>query len=282
VSSAQRLGVPVPETLRATSAEEIAAAAREIGYPAVLKPTRSRFEHEGAVIATAVRIVRRETDLSATFARTAWLGKIPCLVQEFVPGHGAGVFTVYGKGGALAWFAHRRIREMPPSGGVSVLCESAPVDAELMDYSERLLADARWFGPAMVEFRIGPQGRPYLMEINGRFWGSLQLPIDCHVDFPWLLLLAARGEEVQGPGSYRTGKRLRWLLRDVDNLAAQLRDPKLSLATKATAAGAFAASAFDLGARQELFRWHDPGPACREIAVWLGSMSALKRLRGTG
>ena len=36
----------------------------------------------------------------------------------------------------------------------------------------------------MVEYRHDPStGRCCLMEINGRFWGSLQLAIDAGVDF---------------------------------------------------------------------------------------------------
>jgi predicted ATP-grasp superfamily ATP-dependent carboligase len=278
VAAAARLGVPVPRTIRATGAEEISRAAAQIGFPAVLKPTRSRFAHEGGVEATAVKIARQASDLPGLLERTAWVGRIPCLVQEFIPGHGAGVFTVFGKSGPLAWFAHRRIREMPPSGGVSVLCESAPVDPAMQDYANRLLRDAGWFGPAMVEFRIGPKGQPYLMEINGRFWGSLQLSIDSGLDFPWLLLQAARGEEERGPGSYVIGRKLRWLLRDVDNLAAQLRDSRVPFSRKLGAIADFGLTAFDLRSHQELFRWHDPKPAFREAALWLGSLSAVRRL----
>ena len=97
----------------------------------------------------------------------------------------------------IAWFAHRRIREKPPSGGVSVLCESVAVDPMLKEYAERLLRAAEYRGVAMVEFRIGTDGRPYLMEVNARFWGSLQLAIDCGVDFPWLYYQMLMGEKVE-------------------------------------------------------------------------------------
>jgi hypothetical protein len=36
----------------------------------------------------------------------------------------------------------------------------------------------------MVEFKDDGVNPPCLMEINGRFWGSLQLAIDAGVDFP--------------------------------------------------------------------------------------------------
>ena len=48
----------------------------------------------------------------------------------------------------------------------------------------------------MVEYkRDSSTGQPYLMEVNGRFWGSLQLAIDSGVDFPRILVACALGEK---------------------------------------------------------------------------------------
>src|SRR5678815_1154177 len=92
-------------------------------------------------------------------------------------------------------FAHRRIREKPPSGGVSVLSESVAADPETVRKSLALLSALDWNGTAMVEYKQDRvTGQRYLMEINGRFWGSLQLAIDAGVDFPALLVAAALGE----------------------------------------------------------------------------------------
>lgn len=68
----------------------------------------------------------------------------------------------------------------------------------------------------MVEFRVSDDGTGYLMEINPRFWGSLQLAIDSGVDFPWLLYLACKGEALPAPKIRQ--RRLRWLLGDLDRL----------------------------------------------------------------
>ena len=39
----------------------------------------------------------------------------------------------------------------------------------------------------MMEYKQDRRtGTPLLMEVNGRFWGSLQLAIDAGVDFPYL------------------------------------------------------------------------------------------------
>jgi hypothetical protein len=74
------------------------------------------------------------------------------------------------------------LREKPPSGGVSVLSESVQVNSKLGSLAQTLLENSNWHGVAMVEFKVATDGTPYLMEINTRFWGSLQLAIDAGVD----------------------------------------------------------------------------------------------------
>ena len=60
------------------------------------------------------------------------------------------------------------------------------------------------------------------MEINGRFWGSLQLAIDAGVNFPVILVRAAAGEKLSPIGDYRIGVKSRWLWGDVDALLSRL------------------------------------------------------------
>ena len=55
-------------------------------------------------------------------------------------------------------------------------------------------------GLAMVEFRRGPDGVGYLMEVNGRVWGSLPLAVRAGMDFPALLV-----DDVDHHGGRRTG-----------------------------------------------------------------------------
>jgi predicted ATP-grasp superfamily ATP-dependent carboligase len=68
-------------------------------------------------------------------------------------------------------------------------------------------------------------GVPYLMEINGRLWGSLQLAIDAGVDFPTMLVAAATGGEPRPVTYYRSDVRSRWWWGDVDHLLLRLQKP---------------------------------------------------------
>ena len=81
------------------------------------------------------------------------------------------------------------------------------------------------------------------MEINTRFWGSLQLAIDAGVDFPWLLYQTCNRDDSQASSNhqipvisnYKIGHRLRWILGDLDSLYLVLRDKEFSLKEKVNA-----------------------------------------------
>ncbi len=83
----------------------------------------------------------------------------------------------------------------------------------------------QWHGPAMVEFRDDGDAQPCLMEVNGRFWSSLQLAIAAGVDFPALWLAVLRGEAIATPSPYAEGVTVRWLWGDVKRLLCVLAGP---------------------------------------------------------
>jgi predicted ATP-grasp superfamily ATP-dependent carboligase len=139
----------------------------------------------------------------------------PLLVQERVPstGRALGVSLLFdGEGDCKASFAHERLRQYPVTGGPSTDRISIAAPA-LVEQSVALLRSLRWRGVAMVEWKEDPAtGRPRLLEINPRFWGSLELAVRCGVDFPVLYAAAALGRPLAGVHSYEIGRRCRWLL----------------------------------------------------------------------
>ena len=214
---AGELGVPVPRSWYLDAAGQPLPAGLE--FPLVVKPHRSRVRTAAGWLSCGVRHAATPEALAADLARRA-PEEYPLILQERITGPGLGVFACYRLGRPVAWFSHRRLREKPPWGGVSVLCESAEVPPAARDYAQRLLDDLAWDGVAMVEFKHDPRdGAPKLMEINPRFWGSLQLAIDAGVDFPGLLVDAPAGTS---PPLYRSGVKSRWFWGDVDALLLRL------------------------------------------------------------
>lgn len=223
---AQSLGLPTPHTLYIESIEQAQDAIENISeYPIVLKPFKSRILTGGEIISTTVIIAHSREEAEEALKRR-YFREFPFMIQSYIKGEGQGLFALYSQGAPLCHFSHRRLREKPPSGGVSVLCESKEVDSRMKDISDTLLHHANWNGVAMVEFKVAEDGTPYLMEINPRFWGSLQLAIDSGVDFPYLLLSSFGGGEVTPISSFTTGQKMRWLLGDLDRLYLVLKSPK--------------------------------------------------------
>ena len=197
-------------------------------------------------------------------------------------GKAIGIFLLARNGDILAKFAHRRIREKPPSGGVSVLCESIDPPAEALDAASRLISVNKWHGVAMIEFKWDDEEkRPKLIEVNGRFWGSLNLAIRAGVDFPFLLYRLAVGEKVEGRAEYRIGLKSRWELGDLDHLLIRLKrdpdHPSLSgtRVRKRDAVGAFLADFFRPSVIHEIFNSRDPGPFLFEAKEYVRNLVNL-------
>lgn len=184
---ARSLGVPCPDSFIMTSTDEIESRAQSLRFPAVLKPAVSIAEGRGGVRAKLT--VRYAMD-AAGFRQVAkeLLEAGPLLVQEYVLGEGVGVEVLCDRGEVVFAFQHVRMHEMPLTGGGSCLRKSTDVDPGLLEHSRKLLAAAKWHGVAMVEWKRDPEtGAAWLMEVNGRFWGSLPLACAAGADFPGYL-----------------------------------------------------------------------------------------------
>jgi len=268
MQTAAELAVPTPETLFSGSLDSFNCDLKALPYPVVIKPGKSWLKIQDTWCRSSVRFAGNRLEAQKILDTDPALENGSFMIQEHVPGHGKGVFCLYDSGTPLAFFAHQRLREKPPRGGVSVLSQSVPVDQALGSYARLLLDHAGWHGVAMVEFKVTPDGKPFLMEINTRFWGSLQLAIDAGIDFPWLLYQIASGEKIDPVEDYRIGVRLRWLLGDLDHLYLVLRDPGFSGLEKIKAVAAFLTPS-PFNTRHEVNRWNDMGPFWWELKQYI-------------
>jgi predicted ATP-grasp superfamily ATP-dependent carboligase len=220
---AAECGIPTPRTHLVGGLAEVEPLIGRVEYPAVVKPLRSRIRTESGWLMSSVHYAHCDADLLDLYRQAEYLKRYPSMIQERIVGPGIGIFVLCDHGELRAAFAHRRVREKPPSGGASVLCESIALDPELLDQAMRVLRPLRWHGVAMMEFKQDRRtGRSFLMEVNGRFWGSLQLAVQAGVDFPYLSYLMALGRPLPITTAYRVGIRSRWLLGDLDHLIMRL------------------------------------------------------------
>jgi predicted ATP-grasp superfamily ATP-dependent carboligase len=205
---AEMTGVPVPKWCVPASAEEAIRFATECGFPVVAKPQR---ESPGR----SVRIAQNCSDLRALWPADPSVPSAyaePPLMQEFIPGRGCGFFATYQNGVCKRIFMHRRVREYPAAGGVSS-CAQSFYDANLETHGRRMLDALGWHGVAMVEFRQDSRdGEFKLMEVNPKFWGSLDLALASGADFPGDLCRMALGETLDFTDAYDRELRFQWPL----------------------------------------------------------------------
>lgn len=200
-------GVECPATFLPGGPAEASGMAERLPYPLLIKP---RLSSGGR------GIVRVETpsQLRKAYAKVHAVHPMPIL-QESLPAGGAALgvgLLMNFSSEPRATFAYRRLREYPVSGGPSTLRESVK-DEALCRTTERLLSALGWVGVAMAEYMVDPRdGRPKLLEVNPRFWGSLHLAIVSGVDFPHLLCRMALEGDVPPLREYPAGVRSRSVL----------------------------------------------------------------------
>ena len=258
---ASRLGIPVPVTVHPARMTDVEEQCRELRFPVILKMAHpnpaaaSAFPHQYLRVASFEELRQVLAPLPPDMYP---------MVQEFVPGSGCGVSLLMRDGRAILAFQHRRVREFPPAGGVSVMCEAVSLQPDLLRQSELLLQSMKWDGVAMVEYRGNWEtGRYTLMEINGRFWGSLPAAVSAGADFPFWLYRTSLPDSPLPSKHYRIGLQARSLAGDTKWLLAVLRSHHLPVAQ---AIGSYLRG-FRPAMQYYTWAWDDPRPA---ISNFLG------------
>ena len=202
---AARLGIAHPRTQIAQSAAELLELAADFARSEfVVKPLRGLGSHG----------VRYNPSFDTNTAQAYWQTYGPALVQDRIPAEGdaVGVSLLFGTDSScLAHFCHKRLQQYPNSGGPST-DRIGIDDPDLLTKSLTLLRAMKWKGVAMVEWKIDPRdATAKLLEINPRFWGSLELAVRSGVNFPVLYAQAAAGQPMLYSQPLE-GVRCRWLV----------------------------------------------------------------------
>ena len=202
---AEKIGLPAPRTFYVSPS--LSLPLDSIPFPAVIKPRIS----SGSL---GIVYVNKKEELIPSYQRVHERFPFP-IIQEWIPDGGGiyGFSALYDENSRVkAAFVHKKLRMYPVQGGASTLGEGVE-HPQVMEMGLSLLKSLNWVGVGMAEFKVDPRdGIPKLMEVNPRFWGSLQLAIVSGVDFPYLILKMARRESFEPILHYAVGKRFRWLL----------------------------------------------------------------------
>lgn len=265
------LGLSVPTSWQPEQGEDLAQVAAGIAYPVAVKWADpggiARTLESHGIALEKVEYADDDCELLAILSKYSAIGAYP-LVQSWCPGYGLCQMLFMQDGRATRRFQHRRVREWPPTGGVSSFCTAVPLSfhADQMRLSEALLRAIGWSGPAMVEYRYDPAtGRYWLMEINGRFWGSLPLAYHSGVHFAWESYARGIGRASAEPQPPYRQRSARYAIPDAKHMLAVVCDGALPMSRRLAVAGKFFADTFNPRVRYYVWSPRDPGPFLGDI-----------------
>lgn len=256
--AAQAVGLRVPRLLELEDAESIPG-------PVVVK---ARHHAQPQVPGHPARIDTHVVPASQVRRRVGEieeLGGYP-VIEEFVRGPLIAYATVLDqRGEAVAEVQQEAWRIWPPLAGASCRARTVPIDRPLSDRIQALLRSFGWYGLAEVQLIRAPDGVPRLIDLNGRFYGSLSLAIAAGADLPAIWAAVAVGAPPDQRCSARPGVRYQWLAADLRRALVERRGGVLT-----DLAGCLARAPF---ARQSVWELSDPAPSLVDVA------SALARRR---
>lgn len=202
---AEASGAVCAETKYIDTLLDLESTIENLDYPLVIKPRKSSGSR-------GIRIVNNKQELLQEYKSIHEKYPYPIIQQCMGLGDRYDVCLLYEKGQVKAAFIQRELRHFPVDIGPSTLQESIEFP-ELLNTALKIMEGLNWHGVAELEFmRDSKDGRVKFMEINSRFWASVQTAIYAGVDFPLLLYKTAIEEPIDEVKNYRLGINCRWLL----------------------------------------------------------------------
>ncbi len=183
--------IHIPETWQPESLEEFENKIDDFKFPAFIK-----LQESNASI--GLKRVRNAKEAREFFAQSIKKSKLEPddypIIQEGVDGEDYCSTFMFNHGEKKASMTYHNILDYPRHSGMGVVRET--VDAgEMEKIGADLLRLLNWHGVAEVDFRWDGKNKPYLIEINPRFWGGLGQSIAAGWSYPNMLFqLAVDGD----------------------------------------------------------------------------------------
>jgi len=200
---ADRIGIPYPRTVYPQSLAEMESMSRSVEYPVVSKGLLEAGKQLVTYPSSRQDLMR---DYRVMCEENNLEGETLPMVQEYIRGDITYSFCgLYQKGICKKIFMFKEIRSVPVRGGSASYAESFH-DPTLKEYGMRLLDSLNWHGVANIEFKQERStGRLKLMEINPKFWASVEVALRAGVNFPYDVTQIAVGKEVPYSEEYEKG-----------------------------------------------------------------------------
>ncbi len=243
-------GIASPKGMVSRDWTELDAAARNFGFPFVLKPQRSLVSRGDVLRHCGSVLVHDEQELEQRIGQFGF----PVIVQHAE--RGAPVYSfagVYAGGRLLACAFARYFRTWPPEAGSASFAETRLPDPALTEQVASLIREIGWEGIFELELLQLEDGRFAVIDFNPRVYGSLSLALSAGANLPAIWCDWVRtGEAASGVVTARPGVRYRFEDAELRNFVSMVSQARLGEALGIARPRREVAHAY--------FSWGDPGP----------------------
>ncbi|MEM2122635.1 MAG: ATP-grasp domain-containing protein [Candidatus Bathyarchaeia archaeon] len=218
---AEKLNVPFPKTFYPNDVRDVERLAKELKYPVAVK---GMYEKGGGSVIGYPRDGSELIQIYQKIRKAYHHNERLPMIQEYVgPGNNYGFCALYQNGVCRRIFMFKELRSYPVTGGSST-CSISIYNVKLKEYAMKLLDALKWHGVAHVEFKEDKDRSLKLMEVNPKFWASLDIALIAGMDFPYFLYQIAKGEKLNFSEDYTIGLKYHWpFSKEVFNL---MQDPR--------------------------------------------------------
>ena len=182
--------IPGPKGVLVESFDQLSRI-HHLKFPLLIKPTGNSGGGHG------IRVFNNQHDIEAHFINEKF--KYAFLIQEYIDGYDIDCSVLCKEGHILAFTIQKgnMIGEsvFAPQIGLEFLYEH-----ELYKVVEKLVDSLHWSGVAHIDMRYDKNDKQFkIIEINPRFWMSLNASQLAGINFPYLYCLASMGKAFEKP-----------------------------------------------------------------------------------
>jgi predicted ATP-grasp superfamily ATP-dependent carboligase len=176
------------------------------------------------------------------------------VIQEFIDGQLMGVTAITDKDSQMIAQLHQFAPlTWRPTVGEPARAFTMPIDPILAGKVAALLSDLGWFGLVQLQFLVPEDGRPQLIDFNGRTYSSLALSIAAGINFQDLWGRLATDRKIEAVGRAAEGVRYQWMEGDLKRALTERRG--------GPARDVLSCFGYSPGAVHPIWTWRDPRPA---------------------
>ncbi|MBI4971509.1 MAG: ATP-grasp domain-containing protein [Candidatus Omnitrophica bacterium] len=200
---ASDLGIPHPETFEIQNESDIKQL-EKINFPAIIKPRISHGARGFCIVNDYSMLATKAVELREDYEEGI-------IVQELIPGQAGSILLcglIFDHNHKLkVSFQSRSLKTMYPFGGPAIVGEPIQ-NPMILEWSKNIIEKiGMWRGPVNIEFMVNPKNnKPHVMDLNPRLWGYSSLPVFCGINFPYLCVQVALGNDIKECHDYEMGK----------------------------------------------------------------------------